>query len=314
MRDAGARTGAHRDGLRRVRVHRSDACGSAAGVEEDFVRTDENWWRRASAQGRCGRAAGVGPISGELGIGLALRIDDSGTDVAARRTDAEFRVLGAQRPLIAETASGCASHRMVNLSEATMSGGGWRGGAGGAGRVSAAERALPAPRVRTAGGSDGRARRNRAGGVATQYHGRRGRRARRCDRAAEHGATPGRKSATGAAAGFPASPGAWSACAVPSAARSGSSAATGGSPAHRPAAARAMGSAGRRRFTDSARARMQSGRRANRDACAARAHARIHTRIHTRNGPRHRGSTPMAAAHRPLPPLPGSTPPSGGSQ
>ena len=143
-----------------TRVHYTDEYGftvGVVGVEDDFVQTDETWWRRAWTQGRYEGAAELDPAIGALGIRVALRIDDPATDAAvgvmdgtvalvaihrladahAERTGAAFRVLDADGALVAETASGHARDRIVKLSEATMTSEGWRTGVGGAGRTGA---------------------------------------------------------------------------------------------------------------------------------------------------------------------------------
>ena len=138
-------------------VHYSDEYGftvGRVGVEDDFVQTDETWWRRAWAQGRYEGPAGLDPTIGEFGIRLALRIDDPATNAAvgvidgmigveaiqrladafARRSGAEIRVLNADGALVAETESGHARDRILKLSQETMNREGWRIGVGSTGR------------------------------------------------------------------------------------------------------------------------------------------------------------------------------------
>ena len=138
-------------------VHYSDEYGftvGRVGVEDDFVQTDETWWRRAWAQGRYEGPAGLDPTIGELGIRLALRIDDPATNAAVgvidgmigveaiqrladaftQRSGAELRILNADGALVAETESGHARDRILKLSPETMSREGWRIGVGTTGR------------------------------------------------------------------------------------------------------------------------------------------------------------------------------------
>jgi len=140
-----------------TQVHYTDEYGftvGVVGVEDDFVQTDETWWRRAWAQGRYEGPVGLDPTIGELGIRLALRIDDPATgaavgvmdgtigiaaiqrlaDVFAQRTGAEFRILNADGALVAETESGHARDRILKLSPETVSREGWRIGVGTTGR------------------------------------------------------------------------------------------------------------------------------------------------------------------------------------
>ena len=138
-------------------VHYSDEYGftvGRVGVEDDFVQTDETWWRRAWAQGRYEGSVGLDPTIGELGIRLALRIDDPATNAAvgvidgmigvesiqrladafAQRSGAHFRVLNADGALVAETESGHARDRILKLSPEAMDREGWRIGVGTTGR------------------------------------------------------------------------------------------------------------------------------------------------------------------------------------
>ena len=140
-----------------MQVHYTDEYGftvGAVGVEEDFVQTDETWWRRAWAQGSYEGPAGLDPAIGALGIRLGLRIDDPVThaavgvmdgtigvaaihrlaDAFGQRTGAEIRVLDADSRLVAETESGHARDRILKLSEETISREGWRIGVGSTGR------------------------------------------------------------------------------------------------------------------------------------------------------------------------------------
>ena len=138
-------------------VHYSDEYGFTVGrigVEDDFVQTDENWWRRAWAQGRYEGPVGLDPTIGELGIRLALRIDDPATNAAvgvidgmigvaaihelsdafAQRSGTHVRILDADGALVAETESGHARDRVLKLSTETMNIEGWRAGVGNTGR------------------------------------------------------------------------------------------------------------------------------------------------------------------------------------
>ena len=135
-------------------VHYSDEYGFTVGrigVEDDFVQTDENWWRRAWAQGRYEGPVGLDPTIGELGIRLALRIDDPATHAAVgvidgmigvaaiheladafmQRSGAHLRILDADGALVAETESRHARDRILKLSQDAMSREGWRLGVGG---------------------------------------------------------------------------------------------------------------------------------------------------------------------------------------
>ena len=130
-------------------VHYSDEYGftvGRVGVDDDFVQTDETWWRRAWSQGRYEGPVGLDPTTGELGIRLALRIDDPATNAAvgvidgligveaiqrladafAQRSGAELRLLDADGALVAETRSGHARDRILKLSPEAMSREGWR--------------------------------------------------------------------------------------------------------------------------------------------------------------------------------------------
>ena len=138
-------------------VHYTDEYGftvGVVGVEDDFVQTDETWWRRAWAQGRYEGPAGLDPTIGELGIRLALRIDDPATNAAvgvidgligvagiqgladafAQRSGTEIRILNSDGALVAETESGHARDRILKLSQETMTREGWRIGVGSTGR------------------------------------------------------------------------------------------------------------------------------------------------------------------------------------
>ena len=137
-------------------LHYTDEYGftvGVVGVEDDFVQTDETWWRRAWAQGRYESPVELDPTLGEYGIRLALRIDDPATDAAvgvmdgtigvaaihrladafARSTGSEFRILDADGSLVAETVSGHARDRVLKLSGATLNLEDWRTGVGSTG-------------------------------------------------------------------------------------------------------------------------------------------------------------------------------------
>ena len=139
-----------------MRVHYTDEYGftvGAVGVEEDFVQTDETWWRRAWAQGRYEGPAMLDTTIGVLGIRVGLRIDDPATraavgvmdgtigvaaihrlaDTFAQRTGAEFRILDADGSLVAETESGHARDRILKLSPEAIEREGWRIGVGSTG-------------------------------------------------------------------------------------------------------------------------------------------------------------------------------------
>ena len=136
-----------------MQVHYTDEYGftvGVVGIEDDFVQTDETWWRRAWAQGTYEGPVGLDPTIGELGIRLALRIDDPAThaavgvmdgtigvaaihrlaDAFTQRTGAQFRILNADGALVAETESGHARDRVLKLSQETIGREGWRIGVG----------------------------------------------------------------------------------------------------------------------------------------------------------------------------------------
>ena len=136
-----------------MQVHYTDEYGftvGVVGIEDDFVQTDETWWRRAWGQGTYVGPVGLDPRIGELGIRLALRIDDPAThaavgvmdgtigvaaihrlaDAFAQRTGAQFRILNADGALVAETESGHARDRVLKLSQETIGREGWRIGVG----------------------------------------------------------------------------------------------------------------------------------------------------------------------------------------
>ena len=137
-------------------LHYTDEYGftvGVIGVEDDFVQTDETWWRRAWAQGRYEGPVGLDSTIGEYGIRLALRIDDPATEAAvgvmdgivgvagihrladafARSTGAEFRILNAEGSLVAETLSGHARDRILKLSGSALGVEDWRAGVGSTG-------------------------------------------------------------------------------------------------------------------------------------------------------------------------------------
>ena len=139
-----------------TRVHYTDEYGFTVGnvgVEDDFVQTDETWWRRAWSQGRYEGPVELDPTIGALGLRVALRIDDPATNAAvgviegtigvavihrladafAQRSGAEIRILDADGSLVAETESGHAGDRIMKLSADTVSREGWRIGVGSTG-------------------------------------------------------------------------------------------------------------------------------------------------------------------------------------
>ena len=137
-------------------LHYTDEYGftvGIVGVDDDFVQTDETWWRRAWAQGHYESPVGLDPTIGEYGIRLALRIDDPATNAAigvmdgligvagihrladalARSTGAEFRILDADGSLVAETVSGHARDRILRMSSSVLGWEDWRTGVGSTG-------------------------------------------------------------------------------------------------------------------------------------------------------------------------------------
>ena len=136
-----------------VQVHFSDEYGftvGVAGIEPDFVQTDETWWQAAWSRGRYQGAIAFDENANGFGLRLALRIHDPATgaavgvidgviavsaiqafsDVFARDGSTGIRVLSDAGLLIAETASGHARDRVMRLSADALSGEEWRQGVG----------------------------------------------------------------------------------------------------------------------------------------------------------------------------------------
>ena len=120
------------------------------GVDDDFVQTDEAWWKRAWAQGAFDGMVQVDEVTGEPGIRVARRIEDPATDSAVGVVDAllgvegvqavsdrlardgtmHVRVLDADGQLVAETQSGHAKDRILKLTAQEMREEGWLDGVG----------------------------------------------------------------------------------------------------------------------------------------------------------------------------------------
>ena len=139
-----------------AQVHYSDEYGftvGVAGLEEDFVQTDEQWWQAAWARGRYeGRITFDENVSG-YGLRLALRIDDPATAAAVgvidgviplsaiqtfadsftREDRSNIRLLSDTGQLVVETQSGHARDRIIRLSSEAISAEGWRRGVGSSG-------------------------------------------------------------------------------------------------------------------------------------------------------------------------------------
>lgn len=141
-----------------AKAHFSDEYGftvGVAGLEEDFVQTDETWWQAAWAHGRYEGGVDFDDNVGGWGLRVALRIDDPATDAAvgviegvvaldaiqaladafSRGGRNSIRILSEAGQLLAETASGHARDRIVRLSVEAMAEEGWRSGAGSAGHA-----------------------------------------------------------------------------------------------------------------------------------------------------------------------------------
>ena len=141
-----------------AQAHFSDEYGftvGVAGLEEDFVQTDESWWQGAWAHGRYEGGVAFDENVGGWGLRVALRIDDPATGAAVGVIDGaialgaiqaladafsrggtnNIRILNVAGQLLAETESAHARDRIVRLSAEAMAGERWRRGAGGAGHA-----------------------------------------------------------------------------------------------------------------------------------------------------------------------------------
>ena len=137
-------------------VHYSDEYGftvGVAGLEEDFVQTDEPWWQAAWARGRYEGRIAFDENVGGYGLRLALRIDDPATgaavgvidgviplsaiqefaDTFTREGSSGIRLLNDSGQLVVETQSGHARDRIMRLSAEAISAEGWREGVGSSG-------------------------------------------------------------------------------------------------------------------------------------------------------------------------------------
>lgn len=136
-----------------AQAHFSDEYGftvGVAGLEEDFVQTDERWWQGAWARGRYEGGVEFDENVGGWGLRVALRIDDPATGAAVGVIDGaialgaiqaladafshgganSIRILSEAGQLLAETESAHARDRIVRLSAEAMAEEGWRRGVG----------------------------------------------------------------------------------------------------------------------------------------------------------------------------------------
>ena len=137
-------------------VHYTDEYGFSVGsteIEEDFVQTDEPWWRQAWGEGHFEGDAQLDPQVGVLGIRVAQRIDDPATggavgviegliglravqefaDTLAHERAADVRIIDAGGQLIAETTSGHARDRVLHISRSSSGEESWTTGVGSSG-------------------------------------------------------------------------------------------------------------------------------------------------------------------------------------
>ena len=141
-----------------AQVHFSDEYGftvGVAGLEEDFVQTDEIWWQAAWSRGRYEGPIAFDENAGSFGLRLALRIEDpatnaavgvidgiiavsaiqSFTDALAREGSSSVRILNEAGQLVAETETGHARDRILRLSPETLAAEPWRRGVGAGGHL-----------------------------------------------------------------------------------------------------------------------------------------------------------------------------------
>ena len=141
-----------------AQVHFSDEYGftvGVAGLEEDFVQTDERWWQAAWSRGRYEGPIAFDENAGGFGLRLALRIEDpatnaavgvidgivavsaiqSFTDALTREGTSSVRILNEAGQLVAETETGHARDRILRLSPETLAAEPWRRGVGARGHL-----------------------------------------------------------------------------------------------------------------------------------------------------------------------------------
>ena len=140
-----------------AQAHYSDEYGftvGLAGLEEDFVQTDENWWQVAWNRGRHEGNISFNENAGGFAFRIALRMDDPATRAAVGVIDgaialtaihqlansfaadrSSVRILDEKGQLIADTASGHARDRIMRLSQDAMNSEGWRQGVGSPGNA-----------------------------------------------------------------------------------------------------------------------------------------------------------------------------------
>ena len=144
-----------------AQVHFSDEYGftvGVAGLEEDFVQTDERWWQAAWSRGRYEGPIAFDENAGGFGLRLALRIEDpatnaavgvidgiiavsaiqSFTDAFTREGNSSIRILNEAGQLVAETETGHARDRILRLSPETLAAEPWRRGVGSRGHLGGA--------------------------------------------------------------------------------------------------------------------------------------------------------------------------------
>ena len=140
-----------------AQAHYSDEYGftvGVAGLEEDFVQTDESWWQAAWNRGRHESDISFNENANGFAFRIALRMNDPATKAAVGVIDgtialtaiqrlangfaaerSSVRVLDEKGRLIADTASGHARDRIMRLSQDAMNSEGWRQGVGSPGNA-----------------------------------------------------------------------------------------------------------------------------------------------------------------------------------
>ena len=140
-----------------AQAHYSDEYGftvGVAGLEEDFVQTDESWWQAAWNRGRHESDISFNENANGFAFRIALRMNDPATKAAVGVIDgtialtavqrlangfaaerSSVRILDEKGRLIADTASGHARDRIMRLSQDAMNSEGWRQGVGSPGNA-----------------------------------------------------------------------------------------------------------------------------------------------------------------------------------
>lgn len=141
-----------------AQVHFSDEYGftvGVAGLEEDFVQTDESWWQAAWSRGRYEGPIAFDENADGFGLRIALRIEDpatnaavgvidgiiavsaiqSFTDAFTREGRSDIRILNEVGQLVAETGTGHARDRILRLSPEALAAEAWRRGVGARGHL-----------------------------------------------------------------------------------------------------------------------------------------------------------------------------------